>query len=202
MFEELPAIGGANVTIDMDGQQRLAEMNKGVTPVFFMEPVQNPAKTAEAGRPIFDQEERVRLFVAGDQFNQVVHPVSQELRERFPEQYRAWKEKKTEMTITGTPLRQWPLLSAHHVAEFEALKIFTVEALSSLPESALSRMQDMREWRAKAEAWLGSAKDGAFAVKLAEENEKLKDNVAALQQQIKDLADRVSAAENAKRKAA
>jgi hypothetical protein len=169
-----------------------AAMNSGITPVFFLEPVTNPRKSAEAGRPICDDEERVRLFVAGDPYNQVVHPVNQAMRERFPDAYRAFKEKR-EMHIEGTPIRQWALLTPANIAEFEAIKIFSVEGLAQIPDSSLQRVMGLREWREKAKAWLATAKDSAAAVKYAEENVRLNDEIGDLKRQMAELGAQVAA---------
>ena len=117
------------------GQQAVgaqqAAMNHGITPLFFLDPVINPKKSAEAGRPIADNVEKVRLFIAGDPYMQPVHPVDQSQIDRFPEAYKAFKEKG-EMHVEGTPLRQWALLSPADIVGFEALKIFSVEAMAQI----------------------------------------------------------------------
>jgi hypothetical protein len=181
-----------NLTLGLDGSRQMARMNEGITPYFFLEPIQNPKKTAEEGRPIFEDMERVRIFVAGDLGTQVVHPVDQGIRERFPEAYRAFKEKK-EMHIEGTPIRQWALLAPANIAEFEALKIFTVEALAQVADSSLQKVMGLREWREKARAYLAVNKDSAAAVKYAEENVRLNDEIGELKRQMAELGAQVTA---------
>jgi hypothetical protein len=171
-----------NLTLGLGGGSQLAAMNQGITPYFFLEPIENPRRTAEEGRPIFEDQERVRLFVAGDLYNQVVHPVDHAMRERFPEAYRAFKEKG-EMHIDGTPLRQWALLKPSEIAEFHALKIYNVEGLAQIPDSSLQRAHGLSEWREKARAWLATAKDSAAAVKYAEENVRLNNEIVELKRQ-------------------
>ena len=208
MFDDIGSPGTANFSIGLDGASRLAEMNKGVTPLFFIEPVKNEAKSKEAGRPIFDEVEIVRLLVAGDQYNQVTHPADSEyIQQRFPDEYRRWKEKKQERHVSGTPLRQWPLLSSGNVAEFEALNIFNVEGLANIPETSIGKVMGLREWRAKAQAWLATAKDGAEVARIAEENLGLKDQLKELGEQVKALSAQIAqsqadAARAAKHKAA
>lgn len=189
-FEYAPT--SHNFTLGLDGRSQMAAMNQGITPVFFLEPTLNPKRTAEEGRPIYDDQERVRLFVAGDPYNQVVHPVDQEKRERFPEAYRAFKEKR-EMHIEGTPIRQWALLTPANIAEFEAIKIFSVEALAQVPDSSLQRVMGLREWREKAKTWLAVNKDSAAAVKYAEENVRLNDEIGELKRQMAELGAQVTA---------
>ncbi len=192
MYDEVGQISTHNLTLGLDGSSHMASMNQGITPVFFLEPTLNPKKTAEEGRPIYEDMERVRLFVAGDSYNQVVHPVDHALRERFPEAYRAFKEKR-EMHIEGTPIRQWGLLTPSNIAEFEAIKIFSVEGLAQIPDSSLQRIMGLREWREKAKAWLATAKDSAAAVKYAAENVRLNDEIGELKRQMAELGAQVTA---------
>ena len=191
MYDEVGHISSHNFTVGLDGRTEMAAMNVGITPVFFLEPVRNPKKSAEAGRPICDDEERVRLFVAGDPYNQVVHPVDQGMRDRFPQAYQAFKDKR-EMHIEGTPIRQWALLTPSNIAEFEAIKIFSVEGLAQIPDSTLQKVHGLREWREKAKAWLATAKDSAVSVKYAEENLRLNDEIEGLKRQMKELAAQVA----------
>jgi hypothetical protein len=175
------AAEGTFYSIDENGRERYAEMNKGVTPVFYHEAVKNDEKSLKEGRPIYDKEERCRLFVAGDPHNQVVHPVTDSIKEN-------WQRKQEGRTVSGTPLRAWPLLEAHHIAELEALNIFSVEGLANVADVHLARSQSLRPWRDRAVAWLASAKDGAEAVRLAEENKQLRSDMDDLKRQVAELA--------------
>jgi hypothetical protein len=192
MYDDLAAPGEANVSVGPGGE-RLAEMNRGITPLFFVQPIKNPSKTQDAGRPIFDNTECVTLLVAGDQYNQITIPVDGKIKERFPDQYQKWRDRKEAMTISGTPIKQWPLIGPAQIAEFEAIKIFSVEALANIPDSSLQKVQGLREWKAKAAAWLESSKDGAAIARYAEENVALKDSVSAMQRQIEELTQQVAA---------
>ena len=188
----LPHPGEAFYTIDEGGHEKWASMNKGITPVFFMEPIENPTKSAKEGRPIFDELECVRIFIAGDPHNQHCAPVDDHYRERFADAYQKWKvNRNNPQEISGTPLRQWPLLTPLRVKEFEALGIFNVEGLAAIGESNLQRAYGLREWKDKATAWLAHAKNSAFAVEMADENKRLKEDLARLQETVASLAERV-----------
>lgn len=184
-------VGTPFFSVDESGRETYAEMNKGVTPIFFLEPVENPKATLEEGRPMFTPEERVRIVVAGDQYNQVVHPVDDAIRMRFADAYNRFKAKHADHHITGTPLRAWPLLKVEQVAEFEALNIFNVEGLANIAETNIARAPNLRMWRDKAATWLASAKDGAVAVQLAEKNAQLESDMATLKQQMAELSARL-----------
>ena len=192
MSDEFGFISTPNFTLGLDGSSQYAKMNEGITPVFYMAPIPNPKKTAEAGRPICEDVEQVRLFIAGDPYTQPVHPVDEAMRQRFPEAYRAFKEKR-EMHVEGTPIRQWALLTPANIAEFEAIHVYSVEGLAQIPDSTLQRVHGLREWREKAKAWLATAKDGAAAVKYAEENVRLNDELAEVKRQMAELGAQMAA---------
>lgn len=180
--------GDPLVTIGQGGREQWVEMNKGITPIFFMEPVENPAASAKAGRPIFDEIETVRIFVAGDPHNQITAPVTDHYKERFAEAYARWKaDRDSANQISGTPLRQWPLMTPARIKEFEALAIFNVEGLASVADGLLSKHHGLREWRERAVAWLKNAEDSAFAVEMAEENQRLKDEIKDLRSEMSEL---------------
>jgi hypothetical protein len=202
MYEELSGVNSHNFTINMDGSSQTAEENKGITPVFYREPVLNPSKTAKEGRPIYDDIEVVRIFVAGDPLNQIVKPVDQVMKDRFPAQYAAWRDKQEGMTVSGTPIRQWPLLTPSNIAEFEGLKIFSVEALAAVSDSNVTKSIGLREWRAKAIAWLETNKDSTAAAGYAAENLRLSTEVDGLKTQLKELSDQVMSLSIKKAKAA
>ena len=172
-------------------------MNKGVNPIFFVEPVENPAKSALEGRPIFDELERVRIMVVGDPFTASVQPVTQDIKDRFPLQYLAFERQKTERLVTGTPITEWPVITRARASELHALDIFSVENLSCVSDANIMRLgPDGRALRAKALAFLSCAKDGAALAGLAQENLQLKTDLADLRDQMGVMAERLSAAED------
>lgn len=186
-----PAIPFADV--NGFGQVDYSEMNKGVTPIFYMEPVPDGKASEEAGAPRFREIEMVRIVVAGDMLNIASSPVTEELKERFADQYDRWKAKHAERIVDGTPLREWPALSRTQIMELEAIHIETVEALAAVSDQNVNRIMDGRILRAKADAFLKAAKDGAHTAKLAAENERLRGDMDELRRQFDELSARFAA---------
>ena len=60
---------------------------------FSLEPVQNAAKSAEAGRPIYDMIEMVAINVPGSK-DEVVKKVNDEVKAKFGPQYLRWKQTR------------------------------------------------------------------------------------------------------------
>lgn len=151
-------------------------MNKGVTPIFFVEPIPDDKATEEAGAVRMREQEMVRIVVAGDMLNVATSPITEEIKQRFSVQYEQWKTKRIEHHIEGTPLKNWPLIPAIRVAEFTSIGVFSVENLRDISDSNISKLQDGRVWREKATAWLLSAKEHGAAAKYAAEAERLRDD--------------------------
>ena len=85
-FDTLGGPGDPFATVGASfGGVDYASMNKGIQPIFFVEPVEDKAASEKEGVVRFRDEERVRLIVAGDMFNQPVHPVDDSIKERFAE---------------------------------------------------------------------------------------------------------------------
>lgn len=192
-FEMLPAAVPFMTMDAMTGKQTFAKQNEGVTAIFFHAPVQNPAKTEAEGRPIFDEFEFCRILIAGDVHNAHVEPVSPATIKRFPIEYAEWKAGNDRRAhVSGTPLKQWPLMNPAKIAEFEALNIYSVEALAGLADVHLQHSFDLRDWRAKAQAYLEASKDGSVVARYASENEKLRARVAQLEGHVADLTEQTS----------
>lgn len=189
-YDDLGAVGDQLFTVGDDGTN-FAEMNKGVTPIFFVQPVLNPKRSAEEGRPQYDEMEFVRILVAADQFNQIVNPVDDVMKQRFAPQYARWQANKSERHIDGTPLRMWPPLTIVQIAELEGMNIFSVEGLAAVADSNMHRSQSLRGLRDKAIVWLETAKGSAETLRQAEENDRLREEMAELRKTIAELSDRV-----------
>lgn len=168
-----------------------SQVNKGVTPIFFIEPVPDERATELAGAVRMLEQEMVRIHVAGDMLNVHTSPVLPEHKERFAVQYDAWKNKRIARHIDGTPLKNWPMIPAIRIAEFEAMGIFSVENLRDVSDVNIVKLQDGRVWREKAKAWLESAKDNSVSVKYAAENERLRNDMDEMRKQIAELSARV-----------
>jgi hypothetical protein len=169
-----------------------AAMNKGITPIFFIEPVPDEKATEAAGAVRMREQEMVRIHVAGDMLNVHCSPVLAEHKERFAVQYEAWQTKRTARHIEGTPLKNWPMIPALRIAEFEAMGIFSVENLRDTSDNNIQKLQDGRIWREKAKGWLESAEKNGASAKFAAENERLRNDIEEMRKQIAELSAQIS----------
>lgn len=165
---------------------------------FYIDTVEDPKATAEAGVPKFKDVEMVKIMFAGDRNSVLVAPANDTsfcperreqvpYKEQFPRHYAAFKEQR-ELHADGTPIDQLPGITGSRIAEFKAQKVFTVEALAALDGTALGKLgMGAREWKVKAQAWLDKAREGAIDSKLAAQNEALQAQLAAMAETIKQL---------------
>jgi len=177
-------VGDQFASVNEYGSVNYAEMNKGVTPVFFLATVPDQALSEESGRPRFTTQEQVRIMVAGDTLNVGVYPVTDEHRRRFADAYARFKDNKKERQIDGTPLSQWPAMTPIMIKEFEGLNVFSIEGLAAVSDANINRHLDGRVWRERAKAYLAAAKDSSVAEKFAAENQRLREKVEEMQREM------------------
>lgn len=166
--------------------------------------VKDEGKTAQAGRPIYDDLEVCELRYAGSK-NVGVYPatafcrwvieqngeqVKQSYAERFPRQYQQFKAM-TAQTKAGTPLEHVPFLTEARRAEFRALNIYTVEALAAVDGLELKNLgPGGREMKNKAIEFIEESKLNAPNTQLAAELEALKARNELLEEDLKLLKER------------
>lgn len=166
-----------------------------VIPLFKIHTTENKAKSKEAGRPIFDDMEVVEVRFAGDR-NKIsvfpAHAVCGQMQdddgdyrqmtyaERWPEQYKRFKAKQTQVA-EGTPVDELPFLTQAKRSELKALSIYTAEALASLDGTPLKNLgPGGRDLKNQAQAYLDRAAGTADVTKMAAE-------IAELQRTIREL---------------
>lgn len=167
---------------------------------FYSEAVENKAKSAVEGRPIYEDREFVKIKFPGDPKRVHVAPANEgyrrdqetnawiSYREDFPKHYERFKAGMEQMA-EGTPISELPFLTEAKRKELRALNILTAEQLAGLDGSFLSRLgMGGRALKDQATAYLSHARDTALESRLAGENAELRDQIALMQRQIAELA--------------
>ena len=150
---------------------------------FFIEAVENKFKSAEAGRPIYDNVEMISIINPGSK-DEFIKKVDAAARQRFGPQYEHWKRTQ-EQPAEGTPLEMVPFLNPAQVREFKALNIPTLEHLANLHDGPIQKIgMGGLELVRKAQAYLKAAGDNSVVTKLAAENQRLKGEIETLKTQI------------------
>lgn len=158
---------------------------------FYKRAVMNKFKSAEQGRPIFDEVDYVRVIVPG---SKDILDVEAELsyQSRFPRQWERYV-KNQEQTVSGTPLEVWPQMTVGIVAELKALNIHTVEQLASMSDATAGKFQGGHMFKQRAQAFLEAAAGDAANSKLAAELEQRDSQIDLLKKQMEELQKLVAA---------
>lgn len=129
-------------------QSQEADRTLGVE--FFVKPSENIAKSREAGRPIFEDKEYIRIRMPANPKAEVVAPANEmhyvpwakaqmTYSERFQANYDAFKQGQVDF-IAGTPLDLMPGITPSKREELKLQHVRTVEQLAGLPTQAMRRL--------------------------------------------------------------
>lgn len=171
---------------------------------FYVKPVKQNFASEEAGRPIFKDVVYVKIMTPSDQLSQIDTIAREDHKARFPRQWAYFQNKQAgQQQVVGTPVGEWPQLTASAAEELRALKFYTVELIANANDSQLQKIgmiagMSPHSLRDKARAFLNLANDSAEEAKreaelqaLREENEKIKaetdKKLAEMQEQMKAL---------------
>lgn len=137
-------------------------------------------KSEIEGRPIYENEEYIRIITPGDNKSIVERPVKDGDKTRFPEQYARFRASEDQIP-DGIPLKTVGWLQPSQVAELEHINIFTVEQLADLSDAHLDKSMGLLDLRKRAQQFVQPA-DDTYRQQQAEIAE-LKQQVAALTSQ-------------------
>ena len=154
--------------------------NRSVFPRFFRTGHKRPDGS-------YHEVEMVEILIAGDRKSGAVKKVTEFIKARWPEQYATWKRGE-ELAHNGTSVDIWPPI-ADHPALIQILKlnhIHTVEALAEIADTALEPLGlSARKMREAARLYCDSKDDGVEQMR--DENERLREQMQVMQQQIDQL---------------
>ena len=158
---------------------------------FCLIPSEDKTKSSAAGYPVFREKEYVKIVVPGDKQSEYFQPSKDVDRKRYPLAYQAFKNRESSPVDEGMPIEQWPQVTRSIAMTLKAAGIHSVEALAAVHDGNIGKLgNNGSELRAKASAFLATAKDSAIATKLAADNKKLMDQISAMQAQIDALGKR------------
>lgn len=160
---------------------------------FYRAPKQDKAATQLEGRPIYKMVDYVRICIPGDK-DVVDRPVREDDKRRFRPQYAAFTADKPQDEATGTLLSAWAGLPPERVAEYQFLKVQTVEHLANVSDTNIQRMgAGALAERQRAKDYLESTKSQAPMLRLQAENTAMRSEMEALRNALKEQGDRLEA---------
>jgi hypothetical protein len=142
----------------------------------------NAFKTKNQGRPVFDECILI-IKQPADQMLRIERYMEEDDKELYPQEW-AQFERTGETRFMGTPIEHWAQLSETQKAEFQAMKVHTVEQFAQLPDSFGQSIMGFNELRSRAQVFIKQGHDSELIGKIrAESDEK----VAALQMQLDQM---------------
>jgi len=163
-----------------DNQQ--SEADKKLLVIFYKDVVKNELKSTEAGRPIFDEIDLIKIITPGSR-DSFVGDASPHYQERFPQQWARYKAGRSQ-EMSGTPLNQLPWLGVGQIAEFNGVGCHTVEQLVGMPDSVSQKFMGHHAIKQRAQAYLEAAKAEAPLLKMQEELKKRDDEISELREMV------------------
>lgn len=151
-----------------------------VIPRFYVEaePVSIDGKTE------YRDVQFVECIMPGNTLTKPVFRVSDKHRERWPNQYDAFKRNQ-ETPIDGIPLEEWPVLKPSMILTLKSYGFRTVEHIASMGDLACQKIgMGGMELRVKAKAYLSDEASNAITNKAIEDAAKFKELSENLQGQV------------------
>lgn len=168
--------------------------DEGLIVAFYMEPVLQGHESEKAGRPIYKDVPFIWIRFVGDRTREVRRKVDEKGKngipdpDRFPKQWSAFQRQQIQVQ-EGTPIEQWGPINKSLALTLKGANVHTVENLAAVPDTTLHNLgHGARVLRDKAIAWLKAAGDSAETTRLATENQDLRNELAAIKEQVAELA--------------
>jgi hypothetical protein len=146
-----------DVVMSLEREAGMPEHVNQVGVGFCLHPLEDTAKSEEAGRPIYKDVEYIQIIIPGDRESVVFQPATADHKRRFPVAYARFKAQEA-VAIVGTPIEAWPAITRALALTLKAAGIPTVDAMAEVGDGNLDRLgPGMRELRAKAKGWVAQA---------------------------------------------
>ena len=153
--------------------------------IFFKDACHNETKSQEAGRPIYDEFDFIKIMSPGSK-DSVVEKVNYGHQMRFPKQWSQYQLHQ-EQTTSGTPLSEATFLTVAQRAEFLAMNVRSIEGLVGMPDNIAQKFMGFHGIKQLAVAYLARAADNAMDSKLVAEIAKKDGELEVMRQQISEM---------------
>ena len=195
MSENFAFMGG---TVHSDGAVSLGS-DARLYVEFFAHSEHQPFKSQEAGRPIFEKKDYIKIIQPGER-DQMVREVTDLDKMRFPKQWQAYENQQAQIP-DGTPLAVMFPQDPQICDQLRALKIHVVEHLAGLGEEGIKRLgMGGRDYVERAKNFLAAASNMKGAHEMQRKLEAQADEIATLKAALERLQAELAA--NPKRRRA
>lgn len=170
--------------MDFD-QARVNEGDSKLFAVFYRGTRVNEAKSQEAGRPVHDDVNLIKIVIPG-QRDTLVSEATFEYQQRFPKQWAQFQANAAQ-TTSGTPLSEVTWLTPAQIADLAAMNIHSVEQLANIPDANAHAFMGFHGIKQRAQAYLDAAAGNAPLLKMQAALDERDERIAAMEAQIQQL---------------
>lgn len=158
--------------------------DKSMVVMFYTKAVQNPQKSSQAGRPIFEDQVFVRIHPPGERLNIVDRPAKQDDKRRWPIQWMQFHEHR-EQIPEGTPIDLLYPDQPSIAAGLRASGVHTVEQCAELSANAIETIGMGAQHHVNAaKKYLDAANKGIGASQLRRELDERDSKIRTLEHQL------------------
>jgi hypothetical protein len=174
---------------------------------FYQKEVLHNFNSEKEGRPIYYMADFVRIEIPGNQYSIIDTFAGENHKRLYPIQWAQYQNEKRDLgedDISGTLLRDWPILTAAQVRELKHYHFYTIEQVAGASDDQIGKITMIvgmagHALREKAQNYLKRAKDSSILDAQAEELRKRDAEIEALKQQMADLMNTIKGEEPKKR---
>lgn len=167
------------------------EADKNLLVKFFLKPRQDKEASQKEGRPIFREVEYIDIKIPGKRDSGACRPATEDDKRRFPNHYRAFKDRTDQSETEGTPLSEWPLISRSMAEELSFFHVKTVEQLATMSDTQASKFMGLAGIRQKAKVWLEQAKTEKPLFDMDQKIKAQEAEIASLKEALNNVLKRV-----------
>ena len=153
---------------------------------FYKRPVKLENESIEQGRPIFQEFDFIKILVPGDALTEIDTYVTEAHKSRFPIQWANYMNRQgSTESFSGTPITEWPQVSASQAEELKGIKFHTVESIAYASDQQLQKIgmiagMSPHNFRERAKKFLNLAEESAQISKRDEELTQLREENAKI----------------------
>jgi len=158
--------------------------DRNLVAMFYTRPMHNPAKSNEAGRPIYEDKVYIRIHPPGERLNIVDRPATSQDQRRFPMQWNQFKDNQQQIP-EGTPIDLLYPDQPSIAATLKANGVHTIEQCAQLSANAIESIgMGSQRYVNDSVKYLEAANKGVGASQLRKELEDRDRKIASLEHKV------------------
>ena len=135
---------------------------------FYKHPRINTQKTADAGRPIFEETPYIQIMQPGNKDSIIIRPATKMDKSRFAGHFRKYEAREDQESVEGTLLDEWAGITRSQCEELKYLNIRTVEQLCAVSDSNAQGVMGIAYLKEKAKKYIDDTAGDATKEALAD----------------------------------